>query len=112
MQGEAQHWWKLMQNMHGVETMTRERFEEIFLDKYFSALVKQVMAQEFMNLEQGSRFEELSHYATALVPSDDDKARKFEWGLADTRQAVVAQTFSTYSQVVQCALKMEREFGF
>ncbi|XP_058211551.1 uncharacterized protein LOC131323724 [Rhododendron vialii] len=100
MQSEAQHW-----------------FEEIFLDKYFPAPVKQALASEFMNLEQGTmtvtqyaaRLEELSRYGTKIIPTDDDKARKVEWGLNETRRAMVAQTLPTYSQVVQCALKMERE---
>lgn len=105
MQGEAQHWWKLMKSTHAIETMTWEGFEEIFLDKYFPAPIKQAMVQEFMNLEQGemtvsqyaARFEELSRHATTIIPTDDDKARKFEWGLHETRRAVVAQTLPTYS---------------
>ncbi|XP_058202625.1 uncharacterized protein LOC131317061 [Rhododendron vialii] len=117
MQGEAQHWWNLMKNTHDVGTMTWERFEKIFLDKYFPTPVKQTLALEFMNLEQGTmtvtqyaaRFEELSRYGTTIIPTDDDKARKFEWGLNETRRTVMAQTLPTYSQVVQCALKMERE---
>ncbi|XP_058216665.1 uncharacterized protein LOC131327526 [Rhododendron vialii] len=117
MHSEAQHWWDLMKNTHDVAAMTWDRFEEIFLDKYFPAPVKQALASEFMNLEQGTmtvtqyaaRFEELSRYGTKIIPTDDDKARKFEWGLNETRPAVVAQTLPTYSQVVQCALKMERE---
>ncbi|XP_058203051.1 uncharacterized protein LOC131317519 [Rhododendron vialii] len=59
--------------------------------------------------QYAARFEELSRYGTKIIPTDDDKARKFEWGLNETRRAVVAQTLPTYSQVVQCALKMERE---
>ncbi|XP_058189421.1 uncharacterized protein LOC131307009 [Rhododendron vialii] len=117
MQSEAQHWWDLMKNTHDVAAMTWDRFEEIFLDKYFPTPVKQALALEFMNLEQGTmtvaqyaaRFEELSRYGTKIIPTDDDKARKFEWGLNETRRAVVAQTLPTYSQVVQCAFKMERE---
>ncbi|XP_058189315.1 uncharacterized protein LOC131306903 [Rhododendron vialii] len=117
MQGEAQHWWNLMKNTNDVGTMTWERFEKIFLDKYFPTPVKQALALEFMNLEHGtmtvtqyaSRFEELSRYGTTIIPTDDDKARKFEWGLNETRRAVMAQTLPTYSQVVQCALKIERE---
>ncbi|XP_058202637.1 uncharacterized protein LOC131317072 [Rhododendron vialii] len=106
-----------MKNTHDVAAMTWDRFEEIFLDKYFPTPVKQALASEFMNLEQGTmtvtqytaRFEELSRYGAKIIPTDDDKARKFEWGLNETRRAVVAQTLPTYSQVVQCALKMERE---
>ncbi|XP_058202872.1 uncharacterized protein LOC131317330 [Rhododendron vialii] len=59
--------------------------------------------------QYAARFEELSCYGAKIIPTDDDKARKFEWGLNETRRAVVAQTLPTYSQVVQCALKMERE---
>jgi hypothetical protein len=98
MQGEAQHWWKMTEMLHDVTTMTFENFETIFLDKYFPAPIKQAMIQEFMSLKQGSmtvtqyaaKFEELSRYAKTLVPTDEAKARKFEWGLGETRRSVMA----------------------
>ncbi|KAH7842136.1 hypothetical protein Vadar_001884 [Vaccinium darrowii] len=105
MQWEAQHWWKLIETTHNTIAMTFEGFEKIFLDKYFPTPVKQAMVQEFMTLKKGNlsvtqyvvRFVELSRHAKTIMPTDDDKARKFEWGLGDTRRSVMAQSFSTYS---------------
>ncbi|XP_058198410.1 uncharacterized protein LOC131313933 [Rhododendron vialii] len=73
--------------------------------------------QEFLNLKQGTltvtqyaaKFEELSRYALTSIPTEDKKARRFEWGLTTARRAVVAQAFTTYAEVVKCALRLESE---
>ncbi|XP_058180091.1 uncharacterized protein LOC131298630 [Rhododendron vialii] len=118
MQGEADHWWDLIKTTHNLTTMTWRMFENLFLEKYFPAPVKQAMAQEFMDLKQrtltvtqyAARFEELARHATTIVPTDDAKARKFEWGLSHSiRTSVVSHEYPTYAQVVRCALMMERE---
>ncbi|XP_058219911.1 uncharacterized protein LOC131330379 [Rhododendron vialii] len=113
MQGEADHWWDLIKTTHNLTTMTWRMFENLFLEKYFQA-----MAQEFMDLKQrtltvtqyAARFEELTRHATTIVPTDDAKARKFEWGLSHCiRTSVVSHEYHTYAEVVRCALMMERE---
>ncbi|XP_058185826.1 uncharacterized protein LOC131303052 [Rhododendron vialii] len=116
LKGEARNWWELMETTHDVAIMTFDEFENIFLDKYFPTPLKQAKAHEFMNLEQGTltvtqyaaRFEELSCYAQNIIPTEDDKARKFEWGLSTSRKAIVGHAFPTYSEVVKCALRLER----
>ncbi|XP_058217343.1 uncharacterized protein LOC131328413 [Rhododendron vialii] len=84
-----------------------EMFENLFLEKYFPAPVKQAMAQEFMDLKQRSltvtqyaaRFEELARHASTVVPTDVAKARKFEWGLSRSiRTSVVSHEYPTYAQ--------------
>ncbi|XP_058189235.1 uncharacterized protein LOC131306822 [Rhododendron vialii] len=73
--------------------------------------------QEFLNLKQGTmtvtqyaaKFEELSRYALTSIPTEDKKARRFEWGLTTARRAVVAQAFTTNAEVVKCALRLESE---
>ncbi|KAH7845158.1 hypothetical protein Vadar_006698 [Vaccinium darrowii] len=64
--------------------MTRKNFENAFNEKYFSALVKQAMLQEFLDLRQGTRtvtqyaalFEELARHVGDLIKTDDAKARR------------------------------------
>ena len=118
MQGEADHWWDLIKTTHDVATMTWQRFEELFLEKYFPTPLKQAMTQEFLDLKQrnltvtqyAARFEELARYATAVVATDEARARRFEWGLNNLiRTSVVSHEYPTYAQVVRCALMIERE---
>ncbi|XP_058181155.1 uncharacterized protein LOC131301571 [Rhododendron vialii] len=60
-------------------------------------------------MEYAAKFEELSRYALTSIPTEDKKARRFEWGLTTARKAVVAQAFATYAEVVKCALRLESE---
>ncbi|KAH7860345.1 hypothetical protein Vadar_012356 [Vaccinium darrowii] len=98
--------------------MTWKQFEDVFNDKYFPTPVKQPMIQEFLDLKQrtlsvsqyAARFEKLARHADKVVPTDEAKARRFEWGLDSTiRGIVMSQEFQTYAQVVRHALMMERE---
>jgi hypothetical protein len=117
LKGEARYWWELIEATHDVAAMTFAQFETLFLDKYFPTPIRLAKEQEFMTLKQGTmtvtqyaaKFEELSRYAPTAVADEDKKARRFEWGLTTARRAVVAQTFPTYSRVVQCALRLESE---
>ncbi|XP_058219243.1 uncharacterized protein LOC131329855 [Rhododendron vialii] len=97
--------------------MTFAEFETLFLDKYFPTSLRLAKEQEFLNLKQGTmtvtqyaaKFEELSRYALDSIPNEDRKARRFEWGLTTARKAVVAQAFTTFAEVVKCALRLESE---
>ncbi|KAI8555167.1 hypothetical protein RHMOL_Rhmol05G0153800 [Rhododendron molle] len=117
LKGEARYWWDLMEATHTTATMTFAEFETLFLDKYFPTPLRLAKEKEFMNLKQGTmtvtqyaaKFEELSRYAPEAVATKDKKARRFEWGLTTARRAVVAQAFTTYAGVVQCALRLESE---
>ncbi|XP_058216787.1 uncharacterized protein LOC131327659 [Rhododendron vialii] len=117
LKGEARYWRDLMEATHAIATMTFAEFETLFLDKYFPTPLRLAKEQEFLNLKQGTmtvtqytaKFEELSHYALTSIPTEDKKARRFEWGLTTARKAVVAQAFTTYAEVVKCALRLESE---
>ncbi|XP_058218000.1 uncharacterized protein LOC131329001 [Rhododendron vialii] len=94
--------------------MTWQMFENLFLEKYFPAPMKQAMAQEFMDFKPRTLtvtqytacFEELAQYR----PTDVAKARKFEWGLSHSiRTSVVSHEYPTYAHVVRCALMMEHK---
>ncbi|GMP97505.1 hypothetical protein CsSME_00045729 [Camellia sinensis var. sinensis] len=57
-----------------------------------------------------AKFEELARYATRYVENDEDKARKFEWGLDPTiRGRVLPMPLPTFADVVDTALDSERE---
>ncbi|XP_058216765.1 uncharacterized protein LOC131327636 [Rhododendron vialii] len=79
LKGKARYWWDLMEATHAVATMTFTEFETLFLN---------------------NKFKELSRYALTSIPTEDKKARRFEWGLTTARKAVVAQAFATYAEVV------------
>ncbi|XP_058223105.1 uncharacterized protein LOC131332820 [Rhododendron vialii] len=97
--------------------MTFAEFKTLFLDKYFPTPLRLAKEQEFLNLKHGTmmvtqyaaKFKELSRYAITSIPTEDKKARRFEWGLTTARKAVVAQAFTTYVEVVKCALWLESE---
>ncbi|KAH7833208.1 hypothetical protein Vadar_004115 [Vaccinium darrowii] len=72
-----------------LETMdVRANNDKIALATY-QLEVKQALVQEFLSLKQGTmtvtqymaRFEELLRYALEYIPTDEKKARQFEWGL-------------------------------
>ena len=98
--------------------MNWAQFEELFLEKYFPEPVQQEMAQEFLSLKQGtmtvtqyaSRFEALSRYVQGVVATEREKARRFEWGLEQTiRTQVIGTNIQTYTDLVDRALRIERE---
>lgn len=117
LEGEARHQWEVIEVTYNIETITFKEFENIFLDKYFLAPVKQVKIQEFQNLQQSSmivmqyvaKFEELYCYGCATIPTEEDKVRKFEWGLGATCKTMTGMGYATYANVVKCTLRMERD---
>ncbi|XP_058217373.1 uncharacterized protein LOC131328446 [Rhododendron vialii] len=117
LKGEARYWWDLMEATHDIAVMTFAEFETLFLDKYFPTPLCLAKEQEFLHLKRGTltvtqyaaKFEELSLYTLTSIPTEDKKARRFEWGLMTTRKAVVAQAIATYAEVVKCALRLESE---
>ncbi|XP_028083106.1 uncharacterized protein LOC114284408 [Camellia sinensis] len=120
MEGEADHWWEMIKSTQQVETLTWRQFEDLFMEKYFPNSLRQEMIQEFLQLKQGkmpvaqyaNRFEALSWYASTIVANEEDKVRRFEWGLdIDIRGRLIAVQLSTYAQMVDRALIVERELA-
>ncbi|KAH7859565.1 hypothetical protein Vadar_002638 [Vaccinium darrowii] len=56
-----------------------------------------------------AKFEELYRYGHAIAPTEEDKVRKFEWGLGSTRKIVMGMGYTSYAEAVKCALRMEME---
>ncbi|XP_028090826.1 uncharacterized protein LOC114291033 [Camellia sinensis] len=120
MEGEADHWWEMIKSTRQIETLTWRQFEDLFMEKYFPNPLRQEMIQEFLQLKQAkmsvaqyaNRFEALSRYAAAIVANEGDKVRRFEWGLdTDIRGKLIAVQLSTYAQMVDRALIVERELA-
>ena len=106
MEGEADHWWEMIKSTRQVETLTWRQFEDLFMQKYFPNSLRQEMIQEFLQLKQGKMsvtqyancFEALLQYASAIVANEEDKVRRFEWGLdTDIRGRLIAMQLSTYA---------------
>ncbi|XP_028087433.1 uncharacterized protein K02A2.6-like [Camellia sinensis] len=59
-----------------------------------------------------AKFEELARYAARYVADEEEKARKFEWGLDPIiRGKVLPLRFPTFADVVDTALDAEREWA-
>ncbi|KAI3932260.1 hypothetical protein MKW98_024980 [Papaver atlanticum] len=53
LEGEAELWWWSIKHMHDVN-MCWQKFEELFLGKYFSPTAGALKGDEFPTLRQGS----------------------------------------------------------
>ena len=78
--------WESMKRVYDTEVMTWEKFERIFLGKYFGEVAKHAKMMEFEHLIQGtmsmleyeSRFSELSRFALGMINEEGEKARRFQ----------------------------------
>ncbi|XP_022886988.1 uncharacterized protein LOC111402900 [Olea europaea var. sylvestris] len=50
LRGSAGQWWDTMSSIKDVNTMTWDRFKELFRNKYFTALVRTMKMNEFIQL--------------------------------------------------------------
>jgi hypothetical protein len=94
LSGEAKRWWNakkvlLVQELGNERAISWERFQKEFLQHYFSKILRDARAREFMDLTQGNmtvaqyaaRFNELARFAPYLVADEENRVRKFEQGL-------------------------------
>ena len=93
-------------------------FSELFLQCYFSNIIRDRKRMEFIKFEKGTlsvsdyemRFTALSKYAKEMVSTENLKCRRFEAGLIDViRPSVIVHAHSSYRKVVNVTLLMERE---
>ena len=50
LEDESQVWWDLVKTSRDLETMPWAEFHELFMGKYFPAIVRHAKAQEFLEL--------------------------------------------------------------
>ncbi|XP_028085586.1 uncharacterized protein LOC114286610 [Camellia sinensis] len=87
LEDEARRWWMLTRTVH--QGLTRDKFLELFYDKYFPQSTRDKKVAEFETLRQGNKtvaeyhaqFAELARFAPHMVDTDYKKAQKFEGGL-------------------------------
>ncbi|VVA28905.1 PREDICTED: LOC110769588 isoform [Prunus dulcis] len=113
LQGKARYWWAEVKRAEDVSLMDWEGFKTVFYAKYFPG--KDRLEASFLSLEQGSmsvgdyeaKFSRLLHFAQPMT--EVQKARKFELGLVDDiRSSVVNLRLQTLTEVVDCAIAVER----
>ncbi|BFG37957.1 hypothetical protein CerSpe_242310 [Prunus speciosa] len=97
--------------------MAWEEFERIFMEKHFLDVLREAKGREFMYLQQRdmtvtkyqARFEELSHFASYMIPDDARRAKRFEDGLrGEIKNKVVVLKISRYTEIMDRAYIVER----
>ncbi|KAI3973480.1 hypothetical protein MKW92_000829 [Papaver armeniacum] len=86
--GPSRDWWNAVMKVEG-ETMTWNRFKDLFIDKYVPDAARDRKFYEFMSLTKGGMsvsayndiFTRLLHYVAELIATDEAKAKKFIRGL-------------------------------
>jgi len=116
--GEAYHWWKMVKRGQDMETLTWERFKDIFLRKHFPEGVRDAKLEEFLKLAQKektvmgyeAKFAELSRFALALTEDEAMKTKRFIKGLRPyIRSKLVPLSLRSYSEAVDRAILVEEE---
>ncbi|XP_028070320.1 uncharacterized protein LOC114272827 [Camellia sinensis] len=111
---DAQEWWLL--TLEREDIVTWARFLKVFYEKYFLDLLREQKASKFIHLRQGtmtvaeyeSKFTQLAQFVTYVIPTEAQKARKFEAGLnAEIKDRLEVLKLPTYVEVVDraCATK-------
>ncbi|XP_077223352.1 uncharacterized protein LOC143856956 [Tasmannia lanceolata] len=119
LEGRALHWWKGIQRKyeHHQGPFTWAMFRTEFLARFFSRSTLYRMQQEFTQLVQGdmtvddyeAEFDRLARFVPSLVPDDEAKRNKFEFGLAMYLKKEIAgsTTPESYEDLVERAKKLE-----
>ncbi|XP_057972696.1 uncharacterized protein LOC131160832 [Malania oleifera] len=114
--GKAERLWKLVKMLeeHRLTPMVLmwARFKDIFFEWYFLTTVKNAKMEEFISLEQGqlsvqqyvAKFQELSHFASFMIPDEAKKAWKFQRGLKkEIRKQTVIWQMQDFATLVDKA---------
>ncbi|XP_016752298.2 uncharacterized protein [Gossypium hirsutum] len=95
---EAYQWWLTVKEGTQLERITWELFKSAFQGKYVGASYVDARRKEFLNLTQGDRsiaeyeveFLRLSRYARGIVATEYKRCVRFEDGLRDSLQVLIA----------------------
>ena len=117
LQDEAYQWWVSVTRIAPSESVTWELFLAEFRKQYVGRIYLSNMRREFHNLKQRKmnvtnyqrEFTWLSKYALDMLVTEEEKCRKFEYGLNDyIRVYVTVFGQDDFSKIVTCALNVER----
>ena len=119
LRDRALEWWRAVQRRYP-EGVSWAQFKEEFIDKFVPASYKDVKAEEFFRLEQGTlsvtdyerSFSELLRHVPFIRDDEVSKTKRFAVGLSPEIRTTVASTAHTqYGQVVEAAVRVERSMG-
>ncbi|XP_051139078.1 uncharacterized protein LOC127256895 [Andrographis paniculata] len=113
--GSAGHWWDTVKNIEDVAVMTWERFKEIFRNKYFTAPIRIMKMNEFIQLKQGTMtvtdyLVNLSSYLGLRPDLYRDVSMEETQGMSYARVAERAQTAEQAEIRIKHAQEMRRHF--
>ncbi|XP_042983320.1 uncharacterized protein LOC122312717 [Carya illinoinensis] len=122
-QGEVGIWWDtrrqlLVRELESMATLSWERFKEEFDNRFFPDSVKQLKAQEFASLTQGSltveqyaaKFMALGRFAPHLISTQKMQVQKFQAGLLPRiRSQVACLRIENYQELVNVVAIAEAE---
>ncbi|XP_043816099.1 uncharacterized protein LOC122724633 [Manihot esculenta] len=117
LKDEAYRWWTTLIQTVGPEQQTWEYFLVEFKKKYVGALYLEERRREFLYLRQGRltvteyerEFVRLSKYATEIVPTEEERCKRFEQGLhADIKMYLTAMHIRELLVLVEMAHSLER----
>ena len=115
--GEAKRWWQdkkvlLVDDLGSENAISWEVFKHKFNRHFFPRVMQEAKALEFLDLVQGGmsvieyavKFLQLSHFGLYLIPTEEKKAKNFEWRL-DSRIWIMMSYFDIwdFSQLVDRA---------
>ncbi|XP_059284771.1 uncharacterized protein LOC132038063 [Lycium ferocissimum] len=122
--GDAKQWWRSYMECRpvGSPPLTWTQFYQVFLEKYVPRTLRDNRKDEFSTLEQRgrsvaeyeTRFLALSRYATALLPTEVERVRRFVKGLDLPLRLATLQleaSGASFQSVVEHARRVESEMG-
>ncbi|XP_063938038.1 uncharacterized protein LOC135147914 [Daucus carota subsp. sativus] len=121
LKGEANYWWESRKGLEGAGVIQWEKFNELFLEKYFPRYVQDKMEIKFLELKQGNlsvaeyeaKFTELSRFVPEYVDSEIKRAKRFQQGLKQwIRSRIAMFELKEYPAMVQKAMIIEGESDF
>ena len=117
LHGEASAWYDVLMRRRGDTQLGWAEFKRHFLAKYVSSTLRFQRAQQFEALRQtpdmsveryDALFTELSQFAPALVPTEQDRITRFVSRLIEPWfRSLHSSRFETYEEAVDSALALE-----
>ncbi|XP_075481146.1 uncharacterized protein LOC142521858 [Primulina tabacum] len=114
---DASLWWEGAEHSVNLDTITWNRFKEIFYEKYFTADVRGRLMREFMTLRQGDatvaefvkKFDRGCHFVPLIAGDPAMKLKHFMDGLRPTlHNNVMVMRPLVYDIAVAYAFKSEQ----
>ncbi|XP_074361831.1 uncharacterized protein LOC141702018 [Apium graveolens] len=116
LKDDASYWWESSKVLLEGKVITREKFIEMFLEKYLPSYMQDQLEMRFLNLRHEDmtvakyevKFSELARFAPEYVNTEAKKAKRFQQGLKPGIQIQVALLeIRNYAMLVQKAMIVE-----